>query len=62
VFPIGRKFKGQRLKDINENELEKYLVWLRGEIQKQPEKTNKETRDAIECAEAFLKSKEFNHA
>ena len=60
VFPIGRKYKGMRLKDINENELDKYLIWLKGEIEKQPEKTTQETKDAVEHAETYLKSREFS--
>lgn len=56
-FPVGKKYKGMRLKDINQHELSNYIQWMKESLKGQT--PSGAVKEAIEMSETYLKSLEF---
>lgn len=56
VFPVGRKYRGVKLKDADPKELKQYLDWLKGNVTGEP---NAQIKEALEMANGYLMSLEM---
>lgn len=52
--PFGRKFKGQRIKDIKANQLLDYISWLKNTAHEQGKELQGEVKDFVEASSAWL--------
>ena len=54
VIPFGKKFIGKKMTEVPKQDIQKYLDWLQGELEKSGEKPNSQVRDFILMADPYL--------
>lgn len=61
ICKVGKKYAGKKLKDIGENDLDKYLHWIANSSADKNQPLTGDWKEFFDTAEAYLKTREFHN-